>query len=231
MQLRGWISGSVAALAALMAAPASAAPSYPEMAPVAQYRMASPAEEIALARTAAPPSISADAEILVLGAHGYETAVKGKNGFVCFVERSWDAGVSDPEFWNPKRRGPDCLNAAAVRSVLPHLLERTQWALAGVSKDQMAARIKAEIASNNYVLPEPGSVSYMLSKDGYLSDNGGHWHPHLMFFVANADAAAWGANLAGSPIIAARMDPDPVTIFMIPVTKWSDGTHEMMSMK
>ena len=47
---------------------------------------------------------------------GYETAVKGKNGFVCMVERSWAAGIDDPDFWNPKLRSPVCLNAPAARS-------------------------------------------------------------------------------------------------------------------
>jgi hypothetical protein len=72
--------------------------------------------EMALARSAAPESISRDAEILVLGRHGYETAVKGKNGFVCIVERSWTAPIDDPGFWNPKGRAPLCLNAAADES-------------------------------------------------------------------------------------------------------------------
>jgi hypothetical protein len=44
--------------------------------------------EIALARSAAPDAISRDAEVLVLGRNGYQTAVTGKNGFVCVVERS-----------------------------------------------------------------------------------------------------------------------------------------------
>src|SRR5215469_13922434 len=90
--------------------------SYPEMAPVEQYRIANREDEIALARSAAPPSISGDAQVLVLGNHGYETAVKGKNGFVCFVERSWAAGFDDREFWNPKLRAPNCFNRAAAIS-------------------------------------------------------------------------------------------------------------------
>src|SRR4029077_6786258 len=89
---------------------------YPEMAPAEQYRIANREDEIALARSAAPPSISGDAEVLVLGSHGYETAVKGKNGFVCFVQRSWTAGFDDPEFWNPKIRGPNCFNPPAART-------------------------------------------------------------------------------------------------------------------
>lgn len=61
---------------------------YPHMAPIARYQTASRAAEIALARSAAPASISGSARILVLGKHGYETAVAGKNGFVCLVVRA-----------------------------------------------------------------------------------------------------------------------------------------------
>jgi len=208
-----------------------AKPSYPVMAPIAQYRMASPAEEAALARSAAPVSISGDADVLTLGEHGYESEAKGKNGFVCMVWRSWAAGFGEPEFWNPKIRGPVCLNPAAVRSVLPGYLERTKWVLAGASRSDMLDRTKAQIAAKTYVVPEPVSMSYMLSKQQYVSDTGGpggHWHPHLMFFVANTDAAAWGADLKGSPIYSAQSDPEPVTTFFIPVSKWSDGTSAVM---
>src|SRR5271156_483120 len=76
--------------------------SYPAMAPIEQYRIASTAAEIALARSAAPKSISGDADVLTLGVHGYETAAKGKNGFTCLVERSWADDFDDAEFWNPK---------------------------------------------------------------------------------------------------------------------------------
>src|SRR5215470_18436520 len=119
------------------------ATSYPAMAPIAQYRIADPQEEIALARSAAPPSISADAEVLVLGNRGYHTAVKGKNGFVCFVERSWAAGFDDPEFWNPRLRGPNCFNAAAARTELPQILKRTEWVLSGASKQELIDRTRS----------------------------------------------------------------------------------------
>ena len=71
---------------------------YPAMAPLEQYLIPDRGEEIKLARSAAPDSISAEAEVLVLGRHGYETAVQGKNGFVCLVERSWTAGINDANF-------------------------------------------------------------------------------------------------------------------------------------
>ena len=108
---------------------------YPSMAPLEQYLIADRNAEIALARSAAPESISRDAEVMVLGRHGYETAVKGKNGFVCMVERSWTAGIDNPDFWNPKLRGPLCLNAPAARSYLPLTIKKTELVLAGQSKD------------------------------------------------------------------------------------------------
>jgi hypothetical protein len=168
---------------------------------------------------------------MVLGDRGYESAAKGKNGFVCMVWRSWAASFVEKEFWNPKIRGPLCLNPAAVRSVLPGYLERTQWVLAGVSKSDMLARTKAQLAAKTYALPEPAAMSYMMSKQQYVSDAGGpggHWHPHLMFFVAHTDAGAWGANLDHSPVFASQGDPEPVTTFYVPVAKWSDGTSAVM---
>src|SRR5215470_6317300 len=141
---------------------------YPVMAPVEQYRIANREDEIALARSAAPSSISADADVLVLGSHGYETAVKGKNGFVCFVERSWAAGLEDPEFWNPRLRAPNCFNPAAARTELPRYLKRTEWVLAGATRPQLIERTRAAVASHEFKVPEAGALSFMLSKDGYL---------------------------------------------------------------
>jgi hypothetical protein len=198
---------------------------YPAMAPVEQYRIADAQEEIALARTAAPPSMSADAEVLVLGKHGYETAVRGRNGFVCFVERSWTAGFDDAEFWNPKLRAPNCFNPPAARSVLPRYLKRTEWALAGIGRAQMIEKARAEFASRRFADPEAGSLSFMLSKQGYLSDDAaGPWLPHVMLFVPHGQAVAWGAGLEASPILGADGRPFEPTVLLIPVRRWSDGS-------
>jgi hypothetical protein len=233
MRAGAWAIVPVCGLAVLICAIGSAGAedakaAYPAMAPIGQYLMANPVDEIALARSAAPASIAGDADVLTLGGHGYETAAKGKNGFVCMVWRSWTAGFDDPEFWNPKLRAPICLNAAAARTVLPGYLERTKWALAGVSKTDMIARTRAAIAANTFALPAPGAMSYMMSKQGYLGDAAGHWHPHLMFFLARTDSGAWGANLGGSPVIAAQDDLDPTTTFFVLVPKWSDETSAVM---
>jgi hypothetical protein len=200
-------------------------PRYPSAAPIAQYRSTNPAEEIALARSAAPPSISSRAEVLVLGATGYETAVKGTNGFVCFVERSWDAGFEDPEFWNPKIRGPNCFNATAVRTQLPQFLERTKWVLSGANKQDLIERTRSAFSSHAFKSPEPGALSYMLSKQGYVSDDGaGPWLPHMMFYVPRGQAAGWGADAEGSPIIGHDGSDIESTVLVIPVRFWSDGS-------
>jgi hypothetical protein len=151
-----------------------------------------------LARSAAPESISHDAEVLVLGRHGYETAVKGQNGFVYMVQRSWTAGIDDPDFWNPKLRAPICFNPPAARSYLPFEIKKTELVLAGQSKAQMFESIKAGLDKKELPRPESGAMCYMMSKQGYLNDRDGHWHPHLMFFVPRMDALTWGADL-GAP--------------------------------
>jgi len=194
---------------------------YPAMAPIEQYRIGNVESEIALARSAAPPSISADAEVLVLGERGYQTAVRGKNGFVCFVERSWAAGFEDAEFWNPKLRAPNCFNPPAVRSVLPQYIKRTEWVLAGASKPEIIERARALFASGGFTAPEAASFSFMLSKQGYLSDNGaGPWLPHVMFVVPHGQAATWGPGLEGSRVIGAEGSPFEPTVLFIPFRRW-----------
>ncbi len=200
---------------------------YPSMAPLNQYLMERNVE-VALARSAAPESISQDAEVMVLGGHGYETVVKGKNGFVCVVERSWTAGIDDPDFWNPKLRAPICFNLPAARSYLPLTIKKTELILAGRSKAQMFEDIKAAFDKKELPSLESGAMCYMLSKQGYLSDLDGHWHPHLMFFVPLTEPAVWGAALPGSPVLGSKVMEDRLTLFLIPVPRWSDGTAAPM---
>lgn len=196
---------------------------YPNMAPLDQYLMERKAE-IALARSAAPDSISLDAEVMVLGQHGYETAVKGKNGFVCMVERSWASPIDDPDFWNPRLRSPNCFNAPAARSYLQQTIRKTRLILATRSKAEMVKDIKAALDKKEWPQPESGAMCYMMSKQGYLNHRDGHWHPHLMFFLPLTDPAAWGAGLPGAPLIGVKDDLSRLTVLLIPVAKWSDGT-------
>src|SRR5262245_11287440 len=196
---------------------------YVAMAPLDQYLMDRDTE-IALARSAASDSISRNADVLVLGRHGFETGVKGKNGFVCIVERSWTS-AADADFWNPKVRTPICYNPAAAHSLLPRNIKRTDLILAGRTKTQTDEAIVAAVDKKELPAMEPGTMCYMMSKQGYGGDSIEHWPPHLMFYFSQTDPAIWGANLPGSPILASNDTSEHLTAFVVAVQRWSDGTE------
>jgi hypothetical protein len=197
---------------------------YPRMAPLEQYLMADAKAEISLARSAAPESVARDAEILTFTRRGFETAAKGSNGFVCLVARSWSAGFDDPDFWNPRLRVPICYKALGAKSQVAATNKRTEVVLAGGSSAQVLEAIKAAINSQKLPIAEPGSMAYMLSKQTYLSDRSGHWLPHVMLFMPQTDPKRWGAGLPGSPVMGFEQPQEHLTVFIIPVSKWSDGT-------
>jgi len=190
---------------------------YPTMAPIAQYRMDRSAE-IALARTAAPASISGDAEILVLGERNFEVAVQGKNGFVCAVGRAFAGPLNNPEFWSPRNRSPMCYNPPAARSLLPYAMKQAGMALAGASKAQITEAVRAAVARKELGAPESGSMAYMMSRNAYLTDRGGHNLAHLMFELPR------GGLFQEDPNFFVSWDPAPVIEFNVPVGRWSDGT-------
>jgi len=206
------------------AMPQDVATSYPKMAPIEQYLMTDRDAEIALARSSAPESISRDAEVLVLGRHGFETAVKGKNGFVCIVGRSWTS-AADADFWDPKVRVPMCVNAAAAHSYLLRFTRITELILAGRTQAEMTAAIAAAIDKKELPPMEPGAMCYMMSKEGYGGATLPHWPSHLMFFYSDTDPAIWGANLPGSPVLGVTDTVEHLTSFVVLVQRWSDGTE------
>jgi len=208
---------------------------YPKMAPVEQYLM-DRTEEIALARSAAPESISREATILILGPHGYEAAVQGKNGFVCLVGRAWGAAFDWDEFWNPKVKAADCMNPQAARSILPIFYLRARMVMAGRSKAEIVLTVKAAFQKKQLPDLESGAMDYMMSKSSYLTDEGGHNMPHLMFYTRVKDGKDWGSGAAGSPVLSSpywffspqeqpkmRALP-PILVFLVGVADWSDGT-------
>ena len=207
---------------ATIRARAQAGDAYATMATLDQYLIADENSEIALARSAAPPSISDNAEIMVLGPKGYTTAVKGTNGFVCVVERSWATATDFPEFWNPKIRAPHCFNPAAAKTFVPIFLMKTKLVLAGKSKAEILEATNAAFDKKELPPLEPGAMAYMLSKQQYLNDDAKNWHPHVMFYVSGDAEKSSGANLPGSPVIAAPDPEERVTILMVLASQWSD---------
>jgi len=214
---------------------------YPSMPPLNQYMMDRGAE-IALARSAAPPAVSSDATVVVLGKNGYETAVEGKNGFICIVERGWMNSFGSPEFWSPKTRAAECFNPPAARTVVPYTYFRTKLVLAGKSKAEIKASIKAAMEKKELPTLEAGAMCYMMSKDAYLNDSEGHNMAHLMFYTPLMDGGLWGANpiddlnhvsfkFPNSPIFLLPQfigDPEPMDVFIVATGVWSDGTPNQM---
>ena len=198
------------------------------MAPTAEYLMPRDSE-IAFARTAAPSAVSRDARILVLTAHGYETAVPGTNGFVCLVARSWDLAPTRPaaSFWDPRIRVAKCYNAQGAQTRIPQYTAKTAWALAGASEAEIGARERAAWADGT--LKEdavPGAMAYMMSNRSWgVGASAGPWRPHLMFYYPTGQAPNWGANLDGSPIASSRTSGSAeTTVYFVVVPLWSDGS-------
>ena len=191
------------------------------------YLMPDRAAEVALARTAAPAEVSDSAAVLVLTRSGYVEVARGTNGFTCVVLRSFSGSVNDPGFWNPRVRAPHCFNQPAVRTVLPVMLNRAEWILAGASPAEVEARTRREYTGGAFPKPAPGAMAYMLSPRAHLLDADPPWLPHLMFYFDRSfPAAAWGAGGMTSPIIngSAGEPQAPVLTLLIPVRQWSDGT-------
>lgn len=219
----GICGGSIILICAIAQSAAATDSRYVLAAPLQQYMMPKSAE-IALARSAAPRSISANASIMVLGWKGYTTVVKGKNGFLCLVERSWGAATTDPEFWNPRVRAPICFNPPAARTLAPVYLTKSKLVLSGGSREDIARAIAMDFSKGALPTLAPGAMSYMMSTRQYLGDQTKRWHPHLMFFVSGNAAKSWGANLPGSPVIAANDPEERATVFLVWVGHWSNGS-------
>jgi len=241
-RLAGKLICVVPGFLAATGAAADSAGSYPRMASVEAYLM-DRAQEIALAKSAAPASISGKATILVLTRTGYETAIAGTNGFVCMVARSFSSAPDWPERWNPKIRAAECENPQAARSIAPIAKLRTAMTLAGKTDAEILDRIKTALRTKEIPPLEPGAMSFMMSKSAYLSDDGDHDMAHVMFFVPFKDGSDWGANLPGSPVLGGNYwfampghEADAtalpaLSVLLVGSCTWSDGSpaplHQM----
>lgn len=222
-------------LAAMTGAAAATDAPPSRMAQIDAYLMDRTAE-IALARSAAPPSIAKDATVLVLTRTGYEAAVTGSNGFVCMVGRGFSGAPDWPERWDPRIRAAECQNPQAARTMAPIARLRTALTLAGESDADTLKRIKAALRTGTIPALEAGAMSYMMSRSSVLSEVGEHNMAHVMFFVPTSNDATWGANLPGSPVVggsywfltpghgAEAAGLPAISVYLVGVCSWSDGT-------
>ncbi len=220
---RRWTIAAFTVMVAVAAlATSGSAQSEVQYPPLSEYLMPEEAE-IALARSAAPASISDHATIKVLTENGYDVVSEGDNGFVCMVMRGWAAPTYTPAqfldlVYDPAVRAPICFDPEAARSVMPYYELRTQLGMEGQSPDEIAAGVEAAYARGE--LPQRVGVSfaYMWSADQYLFAEAGAWHPHMMVFAPYYDNAMLGGNEFGSPLPQVTDDAGtPFTVVVIPV--------------
>jgi hypothetical protein len=221
---------SMIAVACAGVGAATALAQQPKKPDVSPYLMPDRAAEIALARTAAPRWISDSATILVLGRTGFVDAVQGTNGFTCLVVRSLSDPLTSTTRWNPKSLAPHCFNPPASRTVLPTVLKQTEWVLAGLTNEQIIQRFDHGYATHQFMPPEVGAMTYMLSPQQTIGANNSHWLPHLMFYYdKSASPSMWGVGDSVTTIInGSAGDPNAtVLLLLIPVRRWSNGASAM----
>ena len=181
------------------------------------------ANEIALAKSAAPANISGRATIRLLTTSGYEVSQKGDNGSVCMVMRGFSAPTYTPApfrnlVYDPTVRAPICFTPQAVREVLPYYELRTKLAMQGKNPDEIAEGVQAAYAKGELPKRTGVSFAYMWSADQNLASGIGHWHPHVMVFAPYYDNSALGGNTFGAPVPQVTDDAGtPFTVVVIPV--------------
>jgi hypothetical protein len=143
------------------------------------------AQEIALARSAAPASVTTNARVLIFTDSGFIVADSGSNGVTCIVNRSW-----------PNSLEPHCYDAEASVSILPMEMERTRLFHRGLHEAEVERAIGEGLATGRFRVPQRPAMSYMMSAGQQLiGDDGmpaGHWHPHIMVYYPYLTNAAMG---------------------------------------
>jgi hypothetical protein len=203
-----------AASVLLLHVAAGSEPLYP---PFSKYQM-SQQSEIALAKSAAPESISTHATIEVLGPRGYEIAVKGNNGFVCMVLRGWSAAPDPVDTKRADIRGPICFDPIAARTVVPAEELKVQLGLAGKSPQEIGHQVAEQYGLGKLPKMEAAAFAYMWSASQTIGTPGGPWHPHMMIYVPYYENRLLGNNPVGNhtaPFVVA--DDTPYSIVMVPV--------------
>ena len=167
---------------------------------------------------------------------GYETAVKGTNGFVCYVGRGFGGAPDWPERWDPKILAAACDNPPTITTMTTVLKLRIALGLAGKSDAEVMDRIKAALRTKEIPPLAAGAMCYMMSKNAYLSAQGEHNMAHVMFYVPTNDSTTWGANLPGSPVMGGNYwyllpghEADagceaPISVLLVATSTYSDGT-------
>jgi hypothetical protein len=172
--------------------------------------------EIALARSAAPASVSDSATVYVLGRDGYEVAVRGSNGIACYVSRSWPASLE-----------PHCHDGEGAATILPMEMRRVELLHRGTAPGAVERDIADGLANGRYRLPRRPAMSWMMSSaQRLIGDDGrpaGAWKPHLMIYFPYLTGSELGLGAEPDPRHAVLVDGGkPTSNLMIVVAEFID---------
>jgi hypothetical protein len=210
----------------LLLASAAAEAQSPKYAPLSEYLMEATAE-IALARSAAPDTVSGPATVKILTPLGFKVAVEGQNGFVCLVLRGWGAPTYSPEpfrayVYVADLRAPICFDSVSARTMMPYYELRHKLGMEGKGPDEIARGIEAAYVKGELPKVDTASIAYMFSADMYLGPHLGHdfIYPHLMLFLPYYDNAKLGGNdrRSGLPFMSDDSGT-PFAVTIVPMDK------------
>ncbi len=223
MTLKIWRSPAcVVALLLLTAVTSGNVQAEVPYAPLSEYLMPRDTE-IALARSAAPPTVSDHATLKVLTASGFQVVSEGDNGFVCLVMRGWSAPTYTPAqfrelVYDSKLRAPICFNPVAARTVMPYQELRHKLGMEGKPPEEIAAAIEAAYTKGDLPKMETVAFAYMWSADMNLGPGIGAFHPHMMVYTPYYENAMLGGNEFGGELPFVSDDAGtPFTVTVIPV--------------
>ena len=176
-------------------------------APTVRYDASMPPQrQIELAASAAPAEVSRNATIYVLGAHGYEKAREGTNGFSCMVDREY---VTTME--------PECFDAEGSRTTMVARLRTEELRAQGRPENDVKAEIEAAYKAGRFVAPSKPGIVYMMSSENWVFDPESkkiiHFPGHLMFYAPYMTAKDLGYEKDASlPYLVHPGAPDALMI-------------------
>lgn len=134
--------------------------------------------ETALALSALPSHLRANASVYALGPEGFTKTVDSDGPFTCIVERN-----------HPKSIIPQCVDAAGADVILPAIMHKTRLAMRGVKPADIKADFRARAEAGEFKAPPSLGVNYMMSSYNYIYLQGrdaiANIPPHLMHYAPN----------------------------------------------
>ena len=206
--MRAWIVASF-----LLPAAVAAQKNPPPPLPPAEL---STADQIRIAKSAAPEDVSKDAKVWVFENGHYVVAVQGTSGMACAIFRE-----------RPNSLVPLCGDAEADATVMAISRFQTEERLAGKTQEQIKAEVESGMASGRFRAPQRPAMTYMTSSAQVITDPKGEhptrFLPHVMVFYPKMQAKAMGIVESNSMDIPIMDDDGMATSRLVIVVRdWTE---------